>query len=202
MSVRPSSSTIHAVARSPGRVSRAARVAAWTSCVWPARVVSKVQSSGNHGRHGMWIFLCVSMLAALFPATAGAQPVSGVAVEVVTVLASNIDEVFDPRLLTHQPYFVTFPYSSYRLLRRQTQYVPWGDRARFNLPGRGELRVWPKAREESGVTLNLALRGAGRRRLVDTSVCLQDHRVLLVGGPRHEYGVLILLIGATASVSR
>lgn len=149
----------------------------------------------------MWGVLCVAMLAAA-PSTAVAQPVNGVAVEVVTVLASNIDSVVDPRLRTHQSYFGTFPYSSYRLLRKQTQYVPWGGRARFNLPGRGELRVWPKAREESGVALNLALRGAGRRRLVDTSVCLQDHRVLLVGGPRHQYGVLILLIGASASVPR
>jgi hypothetical protein len=139
---------------------------------------------------------------ALAASTAAAQPANGVAVEVVTVLASNIDTAFDPRLRAHQPYFVSFPYTSYRLLRTQTQLVPWGGRARFNLPGRGELRVWPKAREESGVALNLALRGAGRRHLVDTSVCLQDHRVLLVGGPRHQHGVLILLIGATAVVSR
>ena len=156
----------------------------------------------NCRRQSVWAILCFVVLAALPASTAGAQPASGVAVEVVTVLASNVGDTFDPRLRTHQPYLVSFPYTSYRLLRRQTQHVPWGGRARFNLPGRGELRVWPTAREKSGVALNLALRGAGRRHLVDTSVCLQDHRVLLVGGPRHQHGVLILLIGAAAVVSR
>lgn len=140
---------------------------------------------------------CLVLLLVL-PVASAAQPASGVAVEVVTVLASNIDNVVDPRLRARESYFLSFPYSSYRLLRRQIQQVPWGGRARFNLPGRGELRVWPKAREKAGVALNLALSGAGRQKLVDTSVCLQDHRVLLVGGPRHRNGVLILLIGANA----
>lgn len=157
---------------------------------------------GTRGRYAMRAILSLVMLAAVPASTAGAEPATGVAVEVLTVLASNIDNALDPRLRTHQPHFISFPYSSYRLLRRQVQHVPWGGRARFNLPGRGELRVWPKAREESGVALNLALRGAGRRSLVDTSVCLQDHRVLLVGGPRYQHGVLILLIGAAAAVSR
>jgi len=134
--------------------------------------------------------LCVAV-----PAPAGAD---GVALEVVSVLASNSGGSLDPRLQGQQPHLVGFPYSSYRLLRRQVRFIPWGQRARFNLPGPGELKVRPRTRESSGIALNVALRGQQRRRLVDTSLCLQDHRVLVVGGPRHRNGVLIVVIGAVA----
>ena len=129
------------------------------------------------------------------PLRAGAD---GVALEVVSVLATNSGSALDPRLRGQRPNLVGFPYSSYRLLRRQVRFVPWGRRARFNLPGPGELKVSPKNREGTGIALNLALRGQQRRRLVDTSLCLQDHRVLLVGGPRHLNGVLIIVVGAEA----
>jgi hypothetical protein len=147
--------------------------------------------------------LCSAILGVL-PLASATPPTAtpGVAVEVITVLASYGGNAFDPRLQTHEPHFVAFPYSSYRLLRRQMRQVPWGGRARFNLPGAGELKVKPRTREDAGVALNLALRGQEGRSLFDTSVCLQDHRVLLVGGPRHRDGVLILLIGATAGSGR
>ena len=144
--------------------------------------------------------LCVLLVAAasfasMVPTVAQAD---GVAFEVVSVLATKAGGAFDPRLGAHRSQLVGFPYSSYRLLRRQTRFVPWGRRVRFNLPGTGELKVRPKTRESAGIALNVALRGQERRRLVDTSLCLQDHRVLLVGGPRHLNGVLIILIGAEA----
>jgi hypothetical protein len=119
----------------------------------------------------------------------------GVALRVVTVLATNSGSVVDPRLGRFQHHFIGFPYSSYRVLRRQTRHVAWGRHARFNLPGPGELKVKAKTQESSGVALNVALTGQ-RRLLVDTDLCLQGRRVLLVGGPRHREGVLIILIGA------
>ena len=119
----------------------------------------------------------------------------GVAVEVVSVLATNAGPVVDPGLGTLQQYFAGLPYSSFRVLRRQTRHVAWGARARFNLPGPRELDVRPKTREAAGVALAVGLTGEARRPLVDTDLCLQDHRVLLVGGPRHGDGVLIVVVG-------
>ena len=132
----------------------------------------------------------------------GSQPAAaadGVAVRVVTVLATNTGRaVFDPRLQRLQPQLAGLEFSSYRLLRRQKRYVLWGRPARFSLPGRAELKVRPKTRESAGIALNLRLRGQRRRRLVDTDLCLQDHRVLLMGGPRHRDGVLIVIVAAEA----
>ncbi len=141
--------------------------------------------------------LCTVMVTAVTLASTPLQVVAGgVAVEVVSVLATKSGGVLDPRLRGHRPHLVGFPYSSYHLLRRQVRFIEWGRRARFNLPGPGELKVRPKGRERSGIALNVALRGQQRRRLVDSSLYLQDHRVLLVGGPRHRNGVLIIVIGA------
>jgi hypothetical protein len=119
----------------------------------------------------------------------------GVAVQVVTVLATNTPPVTDPRLGSLERHFVGLPYTSYRVLRSQTRRVAWGTQVRFNLPGRGELDVRPKTRESTGVALAVGLKGEERRPLVDTDLCLQDHRVLLVGGPRHRDGVLIVVVG-------
>ena len=143
----------------------------------------------------LYALMVTAVTLAGTPLRAGAD---GVALEVVSVLATNSGSVLDPRLRGQRPHLVGFPYSSYHLLRREVRFVPWGRRARFNLPGPGELKVSPKNREGTGIALNLALRGQQRRRLVDTSLCLQDHRVLLVGGPRHRNGVLIIVVGAEA----
>jgi hypothetical protein len=145
--------------------------------------------------HTLWGLVLAAVLCAGTPVPVGAE---GVALEVVSVLATNSGGALDPRLSGHQPHLAGFPYTTYRLLRRQVRFVPWGQRARFNLPGPGELKVRPNTRERTGIALNVALRGQQRRRLVDTSLCLQDHRVLVVGGPRYLNGVLIVVIGAVA----
>jgi hypothetical protein len=129
--------------------------------------------------------------------TQSALPPGGVAVQVLSVLATNSDEILDPRLRAMQRHLDGLPYSSYQLLRQQIRHVAWGQGVRFNLPGPGELKVRPHSREREGVALTVGLRGVRRRRLVDTDLCLQDHRVLLVGGTRLREGVLIILVGTS-----
>ncbi len=134
----------------------------------------------------------------------GPQPAAaeeGVALRVLSVLATNSGAAaaLDPRLLAMQQHLSGLPYSSYQVLREQTRYVTWGGRVRFNLPGPGELKIRPKTRDVGGVALKVGLSGQQRRPLVDTDLCLQDHRILLVGGPRHRGGVLIVLVGAVTA---
>jgi hypothetical protein len=126
----------------------------------------------------------------------------GVALRVLSVLATNSGEALDPRLMALQQHLSGLPYSSYQVLREQTRYVTWGGRVRINLPGPGELKIRPKTREAAGVALKVGLSGQRRRTLVDTDLCLQDHRILLVGGPRHRGGVLIVLVGAVPAGAR
>jgi hypothetical protein len=136
------------------------------------------------------------VLAGLLAPAARAAAES-VAVRVVTVLATNSPgATFDAQLAGYRRHLARVPYSSFRLLRQQVRHVAWGSRASFNLPGRRSLDVRPRTPEHGGLALTVALTGAGQRRLVDTEVALQNHRVVLVGGPRYGDGVLIILIGA------
>ena len=135
-------------------------------------------------------------LALILGTVAGALADEGVALRVLSVLATNSGDAVDPRLVALQQHLAGLPYSSYQVLREQTRYVTWGGRVRFNLPGPGELKIRPKTRDDAGVALKVGLSGQRRRPLVDTDLCLQDHRILLVGGPRHRGGVLIVLVGA------
>lgn len=143
---------------------------------------------------------CLSLgLALVLGSMLGPQPAGaeeGVALRVLSVLATNSGAALDPRLGALQQHLSGLPYSSFQVLREQTRYVTWGGRVRFNLPGPGELKIRPKPRDGGGVTLRVGLRGRQRRPVVDTDLCLQDHRILLVGGPRHRGGVLIILVGA------
>jgi hypothetical protein len=146
---------------------------------------------------------CLSLgLALVLGAIAGPQPAvaeEGVALRVLSVLATNSGAVVDPRLVALQQHLSGLPYSSYQVLREQTRYVTYGGRVRFNLPGPGELKIRPKTRDDAGLALKVGLSGQQRRPLVDTDLCLQDHRVLLVGGPRHRGGVLIVLVGTVSA---
>jgi hypothetical protein len=137
-----------------------------------------------------------AVVAALAGHVSGAGAGEGVALEVVSVLATNVPAATDARLAGYERHFVGLPYSSFRILRQETRRVAWGARARFNLPGPGELKIRPKIREASGIALNVGLTGPAQRALVDTDLCLQDHRVLMVGGPRHRGGVLIVFVAA------
>ena len=139
----------------------------------------------------------VVMSGAAAHAQEGLPAGDGVAVQVVSVLATNSGELIDPRLSAVRRHFSDLPYSSYQLLRRQTRHVAWGDQARFNLPGARELNVQPRRRDDDGVALSVGLRGERRRRLVDTDLCLQDHRVLVVDGTPYGDGVLVVLVGTT-----
>lgn len=147
----------------------------------------------NPGRTLSFVAFFLAALAASAgnPSSARAD---GIDLEIISVLARNQGNALDPRLRGHRSYLVGFPYSSFELLRRQKRHISWGRQVRFNLPGPGEVAVKPQMREKAGVALKVALRGPQKRRLVETHLCLQDHRVLMMGGPRHRDGVLIILV--------
>lgn len=128
-----------------------------------------------------------------------------VSIEVGTVLASNTVQRIDQRLegqgmqarLTRM-----FQYRSYELVGHQAQAVAMEGHSAFALPGGLTLAIHPRGIPAPGrVALGVELR-RGAAVLMDSSVTLgQDGRVLL-GGPAHEDGVLLVWIGAHLGVPR
>jgi len=141
------------------------------------------------------------LVFALVPMTAlvatGSARAGGVAVSVGSVLATDGGQPeFDTRLVAMKPQFDSlFRYSSYRLMKQEHRGLDWGQGASFDIPGGRYLVIAPKELRDARVSMQVMLLEGGRP-LVDTSVALRDHGVLLLGGPKQEEGVLIIVIGA------
>lgn len=121
-----------------------------------------------------------------------------VALEVGSVLARNSEGGFDHQLAKLRPQLEgLFQYRSYQLVGEDHRDVPWGDPAGFAIPGGRYLWVTPKAERDGRISLNIVLLQDSRR-IIHTDLTLRDRGLVLVGGPRHLDGNLIISIGATS----
>jgi hypothetical protein len=140
----------------------------------------------------------VTVLAAA--ATADAQ--ERVVVQVATVFATHTGEHFDAQLASMRRQLDKLPhYRSYQLVKRETKDVGRGDPVDVEIPGGRYLRVLPKSVVDDRVSLNVLLRQDSRV-VVRTDVTLGPAGTVLVGGPRHGDGVLIIWIGAQPVAAR
>ncbi len=139
---------------------------------------------------------CVAQAGARSPVDPVRQLAPAVEVRVGCVVGSNSGQYMDPQLqlIGHQLRSL-FPYRSYRLLKEESQQVPWGGRAGFDLPGGRYVLVIPRGFREGRIAMKVMVI-EGARPIVDTSLALRRDARLLVGGPRQANGVLILTIGA------
>ncbi|MBI1813546.1 MAG: hypothetical protein HYR72_01065 [Deltaproteobacteria bacterium] len=146
------------------------------------------------------------LLAMLSVAAGAAIPTpsyaaDSVEVHIGAVLASNSGQEFDPRLVAlHRQLRTLFPYSSYRLVKEDQKVVAAGGKIGFEIPGGRYLLVMPKALKNERVSMRVMLI-QGTRPVVDTVITLRNRATLLVGGPRHKEGVLIISIGAVGTTT-
>ena len=119
-----------------------------------------------------------------------------VALEVGTVLATNASTHIDSQLASVRGQLQRlFQYTSYRLVKQETNEVSCGKPASFEIPGGRHLEVTAKDTRGGRVALNVALM-KGRHELLRTDLTLGKRGTIMVGGPRYENGVLIIWIGA------
>jgi hypothetical protein len=129
------------------------------------------------------------------------QALAGETVElrIDTVLATNASQDFDARLIEIRPQLRAFRYSSYRLVQEERRRVGWGTQADFNLPGGRFLQVVPKGYANERIVLQVMLiEGTTPTPLMNTSLSIRNHGNFLVGGRKHQEGMLIIRIGAVA----
>ncbi|MGH7825543.1 MAG: hypothetical protein ACREQ7_10275 [Candidatus Binatia bacterium] len=117
-----------------------------------------------------------------------------VRIKIGTILASNQSDEIDPRLAPIRKQFKAFKYRSYRLMKEESQTVPWRADATFKIPGGRTLIVSPQEFRDKQISLKIHLEGGEK---LDTTVRLQNKGNFILGGPAHEGGVLILSISAT-----
>ena len=124
----------------------------------------------------------------------GSKPVQ---VKIGTILASNETDQFDARLQPMERQLKVMKYRSYRLLKEDSQSVPWNDNATFEIPGGRSLAVSPQDSKDNQIALKVRLT-EGTKPLLDTTVRLQGRGYFLLGGPPHEGGALVISISASA----
>ena len=90
----------------------------------------------------------------------------------------------------------TFRYSMYQLLDSPQGTVPLNQPWRATLPGNRSLEIVPTAIQEGQYSLTVRVLGPTGQSLVNTAVRLRAGATVLVGGPTHEAGVLIIAISA------
>ncbi len=129
------------------------------------------------------------------------QAIAGEMVElrVETVLATNSSKEFDNRLTDIRPQLSEFRFSSYQLVQEERRRVDWGKQADFFLPGGRFLQVVPKEYTNKRIALQVMLmEGTSPTPLMNTLLSIRNHGTVFVGGRKHQEGMLIIRIGATA----
>ena len=135
-------------------------------------------------------------LLLLFAGTGGAVAAETVSVEVGSVYASNEGSSMDPVLGNIRGKLqAMFNYTSYRLLDRKRRSLAVGESGEFELPGRRSMRVTPQPAQGNKVRLSVQIT-EGSKNLLTTTLGLSRGGMVLVGGPSHQAGVLILIISA------
>ena len=138
-------------------------------------------------------FLLLLLLQLAAVPSEAADPVS---VDVGSVYASNEGTSIDPALGTIRGKLRSmFNYTSYRMLDRKRRSLAVGETGEFELPGRRTMRATPLPAQGDKVRLSIQI-SDGPRMLLTTTLGLRRGGMVLVGGPSHQAGVLILIISA------
>ena len=90
----------------------------------------------------------------------------------------------------------TFRYSMYQLLDTPTGSAALKEVWRTALPDNRSLEVTPTAIQEGQYSLKVTVFGSGGQPALNTVVRLRRGSTVLVGGPAHQQGVLIIAISA------
>lgn len=139
---------------------------------------------------GGWLIalVCTVCLAHAF----AAEPSAELQVSVIYA-QKNAGMGLDPRV---RPYLAElirqFTFASYRLESDTVKRTDLGKSAQFALPGEKILLLTPKSFEKDGrLKVHLSI-----PKLLETDLLFAKNGELFLGGPRHENGVLILIIHA------
>jgi hypothetical protein len=90
----------------------------------------------------------------------------------------------------------TFRYTMYRLVDAPRGSADLKQTWRVGLPGGRALEVVPTAIDRKQSTLAVRILGPDGQPLMNTTVRLRSGATVLLGGPRHDQGVLIIALSA------
>jgi hypothetical protein len=118
-----------------------------------------------------------------------------VQVTVRSILAGNQSDEFDPKLKSLEQQLKPLKHRSYRALKDESQTIPWQGSKVFEIPGGRSLAIATQEFQNNRIGLKIRLT-QGDKPLIDTAVKIPNKGNIILGGPPHEGGSLVLSISA------
>lgn len=140
-------------------------------------------------------FVALLLLAAI-TVSAPARSQSSVSLTVQVIHASNAGTSVDPALVKIRAQLGSMKYSSYQLLETRPFSTALGTKHAMPLPGGRTLDLYPYGVSGGSLELLVTITD-GSKRLLDTTFRLSNHGTILVGGPAHGDGVLLVAISGS-----
>ena len=147
-------------------------------------------------RNPALLFSLALLLAAGWLHAADTAPQS-VQVTVRSILAGNQNDEFDPKLKGLEQQLKPLKNRSYRALKDESQTIPWQGSKVFEIPGGRSLTIATQEFQNNRIGLKIRLT-QGEKPLIDTTVKIPNKGNIILGGPTHEGGSLVLSISAAA----
>jgi len=120
-----------------------------------------------------------------------------VQVTVRSILAGNNNDEFDPKLKGLEQQLKPLKHRSFRALKDETQTIPWQGSKAFEIPGGRSLTITTREFQNNRIGLEIRLT-QGDKPVIDTTVKIANKGSIILGGPAHEGGSLVLSISAAA----
>jgi hypothetical protein len=120
-----------------------------------------------------------------------AQTPIGLTVQVIH--ASNQGTAVDPALAKIRSQLSSLTYTNYRLLETRPLSTTLGAKHAVPLPGGRTLDLYPYGLSDGRLELLVTIT-EGSKRILDTTVRLSNNSTIVVGGPSHAGGVLIVAL--------
>lgn len=136
------------------------------------------------------ILLCVLALAGLRGEVFAQTPIN---LSVQVIHASNQGTTVDPALVKIRSQLSSLTYSNYRLLDTHPLSTKLGAKHAIPLPGGRTLDLYPYGLSDGRLELLVTIT-EGSTRILDTTVRLSNNSTIVVGGPSHAGGVLIVAL--------
>jgi hypothetical protein len=142
----------------------------------------------------LFSLLWLALASWLYAAESAPQSVQ---VTVWSILAGNKGDEFDPKLKALEQQLKPLKHHSYKALKEETQNIPWRGSKAFEIPGGRSLTISTQEFQNNRIGLKIRLT-QGDKPLIDTTVKIANKGNIILGGPPHEGGSLVLSISAAA----
>jgi hypothetical protein len=119
-----------------------------------------------------------------------------VTLTVQVIHASNQGTAVDPALAKIKSQLSSLKFNSYRLLETHPLVTKLGVKHTVALPGGRTLELYPYGLSGGSLELLVTIVD-GAKRILDTTVRLPNHGTIVVGGPAHGDGVLIVALSGS-----